>query len=41
MKPQDLVAQDVPTRSLKQLYNCHNKLGDEINEINVRVKKGF
>ena len=53
MKPQGLVAQDVPTRSLKQLYNCHNNVKSEVQvklislQINLVMKsmlgsrKGF
>ena len=30
MKPQGLVAQDIPTESLQQLYNCHNNVKSEV-----------
>ena len=53
MKPQGLVAQDILTKSLQQLYNCHNKVKSEVQaklislQINLVLKsmlgprKGF
>ena len=53
MKPQGLVARDILTRSLKQLYNCHNDVKSEVQvklislQINLVLKsmlgsrKGF
>ena len=52
MKPQGLVAQDIRTKSLQQLYNCHNKVISQVQaklmfsnklgaQINVRPRKGF